>query len=138
PAKVLVFGDSNSEGTGAGTFQKRWMQVLQDALRSRYPVPGVTGAAFPYITASPRQTPALTGAPVSNVGASSASFGLGLRALTVEAGDSVTFTFTGDQCIFYATKGPSVGRYSIVLDDGAAVVVDGFNSGTLIVGQQIW
>jgi hypothetical protein len=138
PAKVLVFGDSNSEGTGAGTFQKRWMQVLQDALRSRYPVPGVTGAEFPYITASPRQTPALTGAPVSNVGATSASFGLGLRALTVEAGDSVTFTFTGDRCIFYATKGPSVGRYSIVLDGGAATVVDGFNSGTLITGQQIW
>ena len=138
PANVLIFGDSNSEGTGAGTFAKRWQQVLQDALRNRYPVPGVTGATIPYITASPRQSAALTGASVSNVGAAQASFGLGLRALTVETGDSVTFTFTGDRCKFYATKGTSAGRYSMVLDGAAEVVVDGFNAGGTINGQLIW
>lgn len=138
PAKVLVFGDSLSEGTGAGTFQKRWMQVLQDALRNRYPVPGVTGATIPYVTASPRQSAALTGAQVSNVGAAQASFGLGLRALTVEAGDSVTFTFTGDRCKLYGTKGTSSGRFGIVLDGAAEVVVDGYNAGGTINGQLIW
>lgn len=139
PARVLVMGDSISEGTGSTTFARRWQAVLQGELRGRFQPPGVVGATIPYVTASPRATPLPTGLGVTTAGSpTQASFGLGLRALTVGVGQSVTFTFTGDRCTLVGTKGSSAGRYNIVLDGGAGVVVDGFQSGNPVGGNVIW
>ena len=139
PAKVLVIGDSNSEGTGATTYARRWQSLLQAQMRGRFQPPGVVGATIPYVTASPRCNPLPTGLGVTTSGSpGQASFGLGLRALTVAAGQSVTFTFTGDRCKLLASKGSSVGRYNIALDGGAGVVVDGWQSGSVTSGVVLW
>jgi lysophospholipase L1-like esterase len=138
-ASIVVIGDSNSEGTGATAVSTRWQQVLQERLRSRLQHPGAAGAAVPYISASPRVTPPLAGyGRTATAGVTQGSFGLGLRAAVVPAGESVTFTFDGTRAKLYGTKGPSVGRYSIRLDGAAEVVVDGFNSGSIVSGQLIW
>lgn len=43
PATMVVIGDSNGEGQGAGTEARRWVSLLRDRYRARYPTPGVAG-----------------------------------------------------------------------------------------------
>jgi hypothetical protein len=138
-ARVLVIGDSNSEGSGVAGVNRRWQAILQAELRGRYQPPGVLGSAIPYITASPRVSPGFTDHPTATVGSPTlASYGLGLRALSLVAGQSVTFTFTGDRAKLLGTKGSSAGRYNISLDGAAGTVVDGFASGAPTSGNLLW
>jgi lysophospholipase L1-like esterase len=139
PARVLVIGDSISEGTGSTAYARRWQSLLQSQLRGRFQPPGAVGAAIPYITASPRVVPLPTGLGLTSSGAiTQASFGLGLRAATVGAGMSLTFTFTGDRCKLMAAKSSSAGRLNIAVDGAAGTVVDTFQSGNAVGGFQVW
>ncbi|MFI6238333.1 SGNH/GDSL hydrolase family protein [Micromonospora sp. NPDC050795] len=137
-ASIVVIGDSNSEGTGATSTLLRWQYLLQQKLRARLQPGGVTGAAVPYISASPRVSPPYGDYPrTATGGVTTASYGLGIRAAAIVAGESVTFTFTGTRAKLYGTKGATVGKYSIKVDGGAETVVDGVNA-TVISGQLIW
>lgn len=42
-ASLMVIGDSNGEGQGANAESKRWVSLLRDGLRTRFPTPGVAG-----------------------------------------------------------------------------------------------
>lgn len=135
---VVVFGDSISEGYGATSVTRRWQQVLQAELRARFQPAGVTGAAVPYICASPRMSPIPADYPrTATAGVTQSEHGLGLRSAVIPAGESVTFTFTGTRAKVYGTKGPTVGKYGVRLDGAAEVVVDG-NAASTASGQMLW
>ncbi|MCG5460855.1 SGNH/GDSL hydrolase family protein [Micromonospora sp. MED01] len=137
-ASIVVIGDSNSEGTGATSTLLRWQYLLQQKLRARLQPGGVTGAAVPYISASPRVSPPYGDYPrTATGGVTTASFGLGLRAAAIVSTDTVTFSFTGTRAKLFGTKGATVGKYSIKLDGGAETVVDGANA-SVLTGQLIW
>ncbi|MBM0274137.1 SGNH/GDSL hydrolase family protein [Micromonospora tarensis] len=130
-ASVVVMGDSISEGYGATSVTRRWLQVLQSELRSRFQPAGVAGAAYPYISASPRVSPIPADYPrTATAGVTQSDHGLGLRSAVIPAGESVTFSFTGSRAKVYGTKGAAVGKYGIRLDGAAEVVVDGAAAST--------
>ncbi|MFG2165509.1 SGNH/GDSL hydrolase family protein [Micromonospora chersina] len=145
---IVVMGDSNAEGTGATTsVRRRWQQVLQAELRSRFQPAGVTGALMPYVSASPRMI-LIPGdySRTATAGVTESPYGLGSKSATIPSGESVTLGFTGRRAKLYARKGPEVGKYRIVLDGGTATVVDGsaasgsnsnviWDSGTLTSGS---
>lgn len=139
PANILVIGDSNSEGSGAGSYDLRWQKVLQDILRKRFQPPSVDGAEHPYVTASPRVIPALTGHPATATGGGQASYGLGLRArdFARDGIQSMTYTFKGDRFKILHTKGPSAGRMQIVIDGAPGIVVDTWKAAPLTFGN-VW
>ncbi|MEU5939410.1 SGNH/GDSL hydrolase family protein [Micromonospora sp. NPDC047548] len=137
-ASVVVFGDSISEGYGATSVTRRWLQVLQSELRSRFQPVGVTGATFPYICASPRVSPIPADYPrTATAGVTQSDHGLGLRSAVIPAGESVTFTFTGTRARVYGTKGAAVGKYGVRLNGAAEVVVDGV-AGSTSSGVLLW
>lgn len=130
-ASVVVMGDSISEGYGATSVTRRWLQVLQAELRSRYQPAGVAGATYPYISASPRVSPVPGDYPrTATAGVTQSDHGLGLRSAVIPAGESVTFTFTGTRARVYGTKGTTVGKFGIRLNGAAEVVVDGAAAST--------
>lgn len=139
PANILVIGDSNSEGTGAGSYDLRWQKVLQDILRKGFQPPSVAGADHPYVTASPRVIPALTGHPATATGGGQASYGLGLRArdFARDGIQSMTYTFKGDRFRILHTKGPSAGRMKVVIDGVPGVIVDTWKAAPLTFGN-VW
>jgi lysophospholipase L1-like esterase len=123
PVDILCIGDSITEGANAGSVNTRWTSAFRDALRTRFPVPGVAGG-FGYVPARYYYAP--TGAMVSNVSTvSTTNYGLGRRALGLNgAASTITLTFTGTAFdILYRTD-PSLGTISYAVDGGAAVNVN--------------
>ncbi|ROS51250.1 SGNH/GDSL hydrolase family protein [Frigoribacterium sp. PhB24] len=127
PARWVAVGDSIPEGMGASTVDSRWIDLTLDGLRERYPtddVPGGVGyrpAAF--AVAPPASTWArwATGNEGS-VSASSRTADLGYRSVTLGAGATTTYPFTGTDLDLWWSSGG--GTFSYVVDDGDAVDVD--------------
>ena len=120
---ILVLGDSITEGAQASARSKRWVNRLLDNLRTRYPVPGVTGGegyvpAYWAGTGSGITLPdpaTVTGTQVQNP-----TFGLGKRALELTSGKSVQWTVTGTSVDIIFARGTSSGVMSVSIDGGAA------------------
>ena len=129
PAELLMLGDSITEGVGASVLPRRAQNLLQRSLRAAL---GYTGAEWPYIPAHwgadwYAQRPSVcagTWTPADQ-------YGLGKRAVSLpDATGSVTFTFTGTSCRLIYTRSTGGGIVRIVIDGGAATLVDSYQSGT--------
>lgn len=123
PLRVAVIGDSISEGTGASSLEKRWMNLAQQTLNTMQGLPA--GATWPHIPAR-YITSTTAGRPVAwSGGNANNSYGLGWRTLELNSVTStVTFTFTGTKAelLFLAASG--TGKAAVVVDDKPTVVVD--------------
>lgn len=99
-ANVLALGDSLTEGYGASTPDNRWVNVLQDSLRTLYPSTGIgSGGGYGFLPAyigSAAYTPWTQSAGVTNdIGFGSILVGPGYRGVFIPAGDTDTATVTG-------------------------------------------
>lgn len=93
-ARIVVMGDSNSEGFLLNTWNQRWMNVLRDKLRARWNITGDQGegylpATYNTLGATPPK-PARGGAagnttPITSLG------GLGLRSMWMKGDGTVTW-----------------------------------------------
>ena len=131
PARWVAVGDSITEGMGASTVDSRWIDLTLDGLRERYPtddVPGGVGyrpAAF--AVAPPASTWARWATSSEGpVSASSRTADLGYRSVTLGAGATTTYAFTGTGLDLWWTSGR--GTFSYAIDDGDAVEVDTHDS----------
>jgi lysophospholipase L1-like esterase len=126
-ARWVAVGDSISEGMGASTVDSRWIDLTLDGLRERYPtddVPGGVGyrpAAF--AVAPPASTWARwASSSEGSVSASSRTADLGYRAVTLGAGATTTYPFTGTDLDLWWSSGR--GTFDYTVDDGEAIEVD--------------
>jgi lysophospholipase L1-like esterase len=148
PAQILAFGDSFFSGSAALTStDRRWQQQLQSRLRAALQPAGVAGATYSYVQAYPSDG-GLAGLPVTRTGTvgSLGWPGLGLSGaeLSSDGTGNLTFTFTGTRCKLAYVAGP-YGKLNIVLDGGAATIIDTYaptaaagqlwNSGALAAGS---
>jgi len=133
PANILCIGDSFTEGTGATVLARRWLNLVQTQLRARYQPAGVTGAALCYIPAFPGAGGTITDWPVTRTGnitkVTWGGLGLHLASFNADGTGVLTFTFTGTSAKLLYPKG-TFGKMSVVVDGGAATVIDQF-SGTV-------
>lgn len=140
PTRILVMGDSNSEGTGATSTVRRWQNVLQAQMRGRFQPAGIPGAAISYSTAEPYTSPVPADYPVTKTGGQRFIAGLGARAWEF-GGDgvqSMTYTFYGDQFqILYDTGSAVAGIMHIVVDGDAGTNVNTWKSGDATYGN-VW
>lgn len=122
PCNIIALGDSNTEGTGSSVVTNRWQTKLQTELRYRHAI--LQGATFPWLPTYPRTTS--PGMPVSVSGdvAVYADRGLGWKAGIINAGGSVTFTFTGTSFELLMLKGSVTGVMTVQIDGGAPVNYD--------------
>jgi len=127
PARWIAVGDSITEGMGASTVDSRWIDLTLDGLRERYPTEGVAGGVGYRPAAFAVAPPASTWArwASSSEGAVSASgrtADLGYRAVTLAAGASTSYAFSGTDLDLWWTSGR--GTFDYTIDDGDPVEVD--------------
>jgi lysophospholipase L1-like esterase len=127
PARWVAVGDSISEGMGASTVDTRWIDLTLDGLRERYPTDGVTGGVGYRPAAFAVAPPASTWAKWASssegsVSASGRTADLGYRSVTLGAGATTTYPFTGTDLDLWWTSGR--GTFSYAIDDGDATEVD--------------
>ena len=135
PAKVLVLGDSISEGVIAGspTYQKRWTDLLQKQLRQALGLPLSSGYMPAYYA------DAIISDDTTRGGAAASEnnwqWGLGGKALTMPGttGDQATLTWPAQTCtkvrIWYGKTNFLGGNFTVKVDG-----VDVTASGTLYPG----
>ena len=133
----VAWGDSITEGQGSSTVAGRWANQTLTALRSKYPVSGVSGG-FGYIPAfygtygpdSQWSTdPTLSGSASDNIakddGDDGQEFGdgagLGMLTVTLKTGGSETFKVTGSSIDIRYNYGS--GTFSYKVDSGSATNV---------------
>jgi lysophospholipase L1-like esterase len=143
PVTWVLWGDSITEGQGSTTVAGRWANQTLTALRSKYPVSGVTGG-FGYIpswygTYGPDSQwstdPSLSGSATQNTarddGNDGQSFGngagLGMLTATLKSGGSDTFKVTGTSIDIMYNYGS--GSFSYKVDSGSATTVSAALSG---------
>jgi lysophospholipase L1-like esterase len=128
PCDVLVMGHSFVEGVAATSWQKSFTAALRDALRTRFPVPGVVGG-YGYKT---RDTIPFADDPVALVGGAIISgvgtgYGLGRKRIFL-ANTSQKATWTNITCtgfdIFW-TRTPATATFDYAVDGGAPVTFSG-------------
>lgn len=131
PAKVYFIGDSITEGEGATSESKRWVERLRDALRRRFPTDVIgSGGGQGFISAYHETTTigqpfALAGSPGKD-----SSFGLARKSLILNAsGKKMTRTVVGTSIDVHTVIG-SAGTLSVTVDGGAAITVTSV-SGTI-------
>lgn len=121
-ARLLVIGDSITEGTGASTLSNRWQTILQTNLRRHAGV--LPGATYPFIptkyqTTTPGQPSAISGT-TSGIG-----YGFGWRTIDLKDDTSTaTFTFTGTSAKIMYVKGASRGVMAVSVDGAAPTLVN--------------
>jgi lysophospholipase L1-like esterase len=124
PAKMLVIGDSISEGQGASTRANRWLSKSHDAIRTKYPTTGVAIGGENYVPSlyivgapdSPWQSfSGNQGSPTpSNVNGS-----LGYRTVFLDGTDGLFYNVTGTDVDIWWCGGGGTFAYQI---DGGSVV----------------
>ena len=117
---TLVIGDSISEGQGASARGNRWIDKMNDGLKSLYQPGGVTGASTGYLPGY--YAASGIGTPYSSVsgGSEYAAGSLGERSYRFTGAGSITYTVTGTSADLYAATG---GTYSWAVDGGSATNV---------------
>lgn len=140
---VLFIGDSMTEGHGASTVGKRWVDLVRDDLRARYQPAGIIGGigyvpawyASTY-TATPTTKWTWTGSVTNTQGT-----GLGKRVTSLNAtGASGSMTFTGTSLKLLFTKmNAAANSVSIQIDGGTAYTyTDPRTSGGPTVSGGVW
>jgi len=140
PATLMFWGASIAEGQGSSTVDGRWTNQALNALRSAYPVSGVTGG-FGYIPAfygtygpdSQWSTdPTLSGNAFQNTAPEDGGLtlgngaGLGERTVTLNSGGSDTFNADGSSIDIMYNYGS--GSFSYRVDSGSTVTVSASGS----------
>lgn len=119
---IVVVGDSNAEGQGAVVAPKRWVQLLQDRLRTAYGVTGSPTVYLPTHYGGSSLSPAPATLDTSNAGATTTvdtRYGLGGRARQFAKGAFATWQGFGTSVkIHYATD--AFGVNANVTIDGIA------------------
>lgn len=122
PFDWIIYGDSTVEGFIASDLTTRWHELLRDELRERWmsePGGGIgyrsamyTGDLYAFVT----ETGTVTG-PVGS--------GLGQRGVTLDAGEAITFPFTGTSVdLIHHASTLGVGERNAVVEvDGTRVAV---------------
>jgi lysophospholipase L1-like esterase len=142
PARLLLLGDSRTEGTGASARSKRWAERMAATLRTRFPVTGGNPAYAPinyvpvkYISTT-MASMSMWSAPINNAGGGTSNgLGLGTRTVTLAAGASTTLTFTGTSVKLAYVRTVGATSFSYSVDGGAAVTVD--SGGGLLDGRTV-
>ena len=131
PVTWVAWGDSITEGQGSSTVTGRWINRTLNALRSKYPVNGITGG-FGYIPAfygtygpdSQWPTDPTTNGKASwNLDSNQMGdgAGLGMRTVTLNSGSSETFKVTGSSIDILYNYGS--GTFSYKVDSGSKMNV---------------
>lgn len=142
-ANWVIWGDSISEGQGSSTVAGRWANQTLSALRSKYPVSGVTGG-FGYVPAfygtygpdSQWSTnPSLSGGAFTNIAKDDGTdgqqlgdgAGLGMLTVTLPPGGSDTFKVTATSVDILYDHGS--GTFSYRVDSGGTMSVSAAGTG---------
>jgi glycerophosphoryl diester phosphodiesterase/lysophospholipase L1-like esterase len=143
PCRIVVWGDSVSEGEGVATFSQRWVNRWQDALRAAYPVPGVRGGVgyLPvyYLSASIAD-PVVQDSSEPNGGTPTftvdAAYGFGGRSLRLTRGAALVWTQECTSFRVHYAKGPFGVNFTVQVD-GVQVASVATNQGSL-QGGFVW
>ena len=146
PVDILCIGDSLTEGARVSTLEKRWVALLREKLRARFPTPGVTGGvgylcADYYAAGTNTDLEAFTQTGgVSDTGASDfkGRFGLGRRARVLSTvGDalSITVTCSSFDVIYKANLGGAT-SLDVAIDGGLATTVSTVDAVTAAEGTR--
>lgn len=136
PFKVVVLGDSITDGANALTYGTRWVDRLRDRLRMDYPTPGFVGG-FGYLPAfsSGVGKPAQPYSQIiGTTPGTDSNFGLGLKTALVTSARGYEYAITGTSFDVYYATGPSTGSLSITIDGGTPVTV----TTTGALGHGVW
>jgi lysophospholipase L1-like esterase len=142
PAKMVVLGDSISEGSGSSAFGRGWVPQLLNRLRTKFPTSGIgTGGGNGFVATW--DNPGYNGAapsytyPVTQSGGSfTMTQGFGLKANTlVSTGHQFSYTFTGTSVHVWYILQSTGGSFSVTID-GTVVAASVSTTGTL--GKAVW
>lgn len=129
PVRILVIGDSLSEGQGATVKSRRWIEMLQSRLRFLYPVSGVAGGEG-YVASAWNQTSFATGWSYGGNVAADGTFGWGHRSVVLKSPDGfATRTVNGTSIKICYTKNTALGSFSVFLD-GSGTATATINTAT--------
>ena len=133
PAKMVVIGDSVTEGSGASArpSTKRWIDGVRDRLRTRYPTTGIgAGGGIGYIPT--QYAGGSVAAPTNYSGSNSAdnANGLGMRARVLNPSAAVQWNgVQGTAVDLFYLKGNSSRILTYKVDGGTGTALE-TNSGT--------
>lgn len=141
-AKVVLFGDSITEGTGATNYLTTQHKKLEALLRARYTVSGVSGTGMGYLAATTAFAPGSLGVIVDGATGGHSSHttqndgGFGMKTLglhgnnTLNSGATITFgPYMSDRVRVWATQADAFAQDGKVkLDGGADVLAVGTNT----------
>jgi lysophospholipase L1-like esterase len=131
PARIAVVGDSVTEGQGATTMSKRWINVLADTLRAEM---GLPGAGINFIPAWAQESTftkpwALSGSVTLNQ-----TRGWGARVAVIPPGQTATLTFTGTSATICNVSGlAGMAPATMSVDGGGATTITPTTSGGEVV-----
>ena len=139
PAKVLVIGDSISEGAVAGGYTLRWQTLLQSQLRSR--LPDNAGSGIGYVPAL--TVPVSPGPPVTLGGSPGASYsteGLGVKRYRVNNTGPAFVQWDAQNCdavrVHWAKTNFLAGSGTISIDGVDQVTLNSSDANT--IDGQVW
>lgn len=140
PAKILWFGDSQLEGTGATVKANRAIDRVMAMLDAAYPTSGATWGEFlPQHWAMPQTGGGSTGLTTTPWGGdwftassgthteSDTTFGPGLRSTSLAVGASLTYPITGSAVDVWYAPG---GTLAVSVDGGAATNINTASANT--------
>lgn len=134
PVKVLVLGDSITEGVGASARSTRWINVLKDSLSGYTGYPSVSEGYIPvqYVGGVFSSTWTQTGAAAQTFGGQPGGNGLGVRSY--ESGTAATSSRSAnilcDRFTLFYNKGPSLGAFDVYIDNVkvTSTPIDSYNA----------
>jgi lysophospholipase L1-like esterase len=120
-AKVMIVGDSITEGMGATTYQNAFPARLGRALHSRLPVPGAAPQDLQFIPPTFASTTIAASNPWTwTSGVTSIVWGPGSRGQSIGGG---SMKVVGDKVAIITAKTSAAGSYSYSIDGGTPVTV---------------
>jgi lysophospholipase L1-like esterase len=120
PAKVVVVGDSISEGQGATAKSNRWVEKFQANLRSYYGVTGGEGYSEAAFLQNSFPSPWSAGGNVT----ANYTFGYGQRCAVLRSPDGyIQRTVTGSSVVISYLKNTSLGSFSVFVDGSSTAAL---------------
>ncbi|MFK4484641.1 GDSL-type esterase/lipase family protein [Curtobacterium sp. AB7] len=128
PANWVALGDSITEGQGASSRSTRWMDLTLDQLRAEHPTDGVTGGAGYLPAQFAVYAPDSTWGDWATARTGESQFDvttpdLGYRSVTMQAGASRSYDFTGTGIDIWWARWPGSGDFTYSVDGAAPTTV---------------